>query len=189
MVSVASGSGQQRGRSGKETRKYGKIPDHADSFCGCDSSVLGTCAKFRGCAQADHRARTFDKDFVIVRSTAKYEEARRVATEAARRLQIPLNLRDLAPHPSLGLTFPRKDCEDGRFEYPCYIARGRGDDGFYVSIEYSSAYPGFKPGLYVVIVASEDKGGSVVKRAAKAARKIFRDAYTRRTGVYMGCMH
>jgi hypothetical protein len=135
------------------------------------------------------KAQTVEMDFVIVRSTTNYEEARRIATEAARRLEIPLNLRDLSPHPPGGLTFPKKDCEDSAFDYPCYLARGRADDGFYASIEYSSAYSGFKPGLYIVIVASEAKDGPIVKRAMKAAKRRFKDAYTRRTGVYMGCIH
>jgi hypothetical protein len=134
------------------------------------------------------KAQTVEKDFVIVKSTSKYEEARKTASEAARRLQVPLNLRGLSPY-SHGLTFSKKDCEESAFDYPCYVARGRGDDGFYVSIEYSSVYEGFKPGLYVVIVASDAKGGLVSKQAARSAKKVFSDAYIRKTGVYMGCMH
>ena len=85
--------------------------------------------------------------------------------------------------------FSRKECEESAFDYPCYVARGRDDDGLYVSVEYSTAYTGFKPGLYIVIVASDSKAGSIAKDAAKTAKKVFPDAYTRRTGVYLGCMH
>jgi hypothetical protein len=134
------------------------------------------------------KAQTVEKDFVIVRSTPTYEEARRTAAEAARRLQVPLNLRGLSSHSS-GLTFSKKDCEQSAFDYPCYVGRGRGDDGFYVSIEYSSAYTGFRPGLYIVVVASDARGGLVSKQAVLSAKKLFRDAYIRRTGVYVGCMH
>ena len=134
------------------------------------------------------KEQTVEKDFVIVRSTPTYEEARRTASQAARRLQVPLNLRRLSPH-SGGLTFAKKDCEESAFDYPCYVARGRGDDGFYVSIEYSTAYAGFRPGLYIVIVASDAKGGPISRRAVKTVRKMFSDAYIRSTGVYMGCIH
>ena len=134
------------------------------------------------------KSQTVEKDFVIVRSTPTYEEARKTASEAARRLQVPLNLRGLSSHSS-GLTFSKKDCEESAFDYPCYVARGRGDDGFYVSIEYSSAYAGFRPGLYIVVVASDARGGLVSKEAARSAKKAFRDAYIRRTGGYVGCMH
>jgi hypothetical protein len=134
------------------------------------------------------KAQTVAKDFVIVKSTPTYEESRRTAVQAAQRLNVPLNLRGLSPH-SGGLTFSTKDCAENAFDYPCYVARGRGDDGFYVSIEHSTAYENFRPGLYIVIVASDSKGGSVAKQAAKAARKFFSDAYIRSTGVYMGCMH
>jgi Antibiotic biosynthesis monooxygenase len=51
------------------------------------------------------------------------------------------------------------------------------------------AYQGFKPGLYIVIVASDSAGGEIAKRSAQAAKKVFKDAYMRRTGVYMGCIH
>jgi hypothetical protein len=136
------------------------------------------------------KAQTLEMDFVIVKSTATYGAARRAAAEAARRLGVPLDLRKLSPHSEGGLTWSKKECEESAFDYPCYVARGgRADDGFYVSVEYSTAYTGFKPGLYIVVVASDVKGGELVKSAAKAAKKAFRDAYVRRTGVYVGCLH
>jgi hypothetical protein len=135
------------------------------------------------------KAATVEKDFVIVKSTATYREARRAAADAARRLGVRLDFRDLSPHRRGGLTFSKKECEGNAFDYPCYVARGRGDDGFYVSVEYSTAYAGFRPGLYVVIVASDEKGGQIAMEAATAAKKVFKDAYVRRTGVYMGCIH
>jgi hypothetical protein len=136
------------------------------------------------------KAQTVEMDFVIVKSTASYGDARRAANGAAKRLGVRLDLRNLSPHSEGGLTWSKKECEDDAFDYPCYVARGgRADDGFYVSIEYSTAYTGFKPGLYIVVVASDTKGGQVAKLAAKAARKAFKDAYVRRTGVYLGCLH
>ena len=135
------------------------------------------------------KASTVEKDFVIVKSTARYREARLAAADAAKRLGIRLDLRNLSPHRKSGLTFSKKECEESEFDYPCYVARGRDDDGSYASVEYSTAYAGFRPGLYVVIVASDEKGGQIARDAATAAKRVFKDAYVRRTGVYMGCMH
>lgn len=135
------------------------------------------------------KIQTVEKDFVIVRSTRSYAAALRAARDAARRLDVRLDLRNLSPHSKGGLTFPKRDCEGSTFEFPCYVARGRGDDGAYVSIEYSTPYAGFRPGLYIVIAASDAKDGQVAKNSVKVARRIFKDAYLRRTGVYMGCVH
>jgi hypothetical protein len=93
------------------------------------------------------KAQTVEKDFVIVTSTPDYRAAVRAARDAARQLDVRLDLRKLSPHAKGGLTFPRTDCEESAFEYPCYVARGRDDDGAYVSVEYSTAYAGFKPSL------------------------------------------
>jgi hypothetical protein len=132
---------------------------------------------------------TVEKELVIVKSTPKYKEARRAAAMAAERLHLPLNLRDLAPHRKEGLTFSKKECEDSAFDYPCYVARGRDDDGEYVSVEYSTAYSGFVPGLYIVVIATDTKGSATTKEAVRAAKAVFKDAYIRTTGIYMGCMH
>jgi hypothetical protein len=135
------------------------------------------------------KMQTVEKDFVIVRSTAAYKDAQRVAVDAAQRLGLPLDLRGLAPHRGSGLTFSREQCQGGAFDYPCYVARGRSDDGAYVSVEYSTAYDGFRPGLYIVVIAGDSAGGDLAKRSAQAAKKVFRDVYVRRTGVYLGCIH
>jgi hypothetical protein len=132
---------------------------------------------------------TVQVEFVIVKSTANYQEARRMAMKAATSLRIPLKLRDLSPTPKGGLSFPDKVCEENGWDAPCYVARGRFDDGEYVSVEHTSAYPEFKPNLYIVMVASSHKGDPSIKKFERAARRIFPDAYARVAGVYIGCMH
>jgi hypothetical protein len=47
------------------------------------------------------KEQTIRKEFVITKSTPKYEDARRTAIEAARRLRVPLKLRNLTQHPHL----------------------------------------------------------------------------------------
>ena len=135
------------------------------------------------------KEQTLRKEFVITKSTQDYEEARRAATEAARRLRAPLRLRNLAPDGNGKLTFPKKECEENGWDAPCYVARGRFDDGFYVSIEHSSGYPEFRQNLFIVVVASGPKGSAITKRAEQTAKSVFPDAYARIAAVYMGCIH
>jgi hypothetical protein len=91
------------------------------------------------------------------------------------------------PHPQQGLSFPAKVCDENGFEHPCYVARGRYDDGEYVSVEWSTAYEGFTPGLYIVVVASGPE--AEVKKHLPAAREVYGDAYIKKAKVYMGCIH
>lgn len=128
-------------------------------------------------------------EFVIVKSTGSYDEARRIAVDAAKRLRVPMKLRDLAPVSKGGLSFPEAVCEKNGWDAPCYVARGRFDDGVYVSIEHTSGYPEFRPNLYIVVVASGRKGTALIKKTARDAKKVFPDAYMRVAQVYMGCIH
>lgn len=53
------------------------------------------------------KAQTVEKDFVVVRSTPSYRAALRAARDAARRLDVRLDLRNLSPQSEGGLTSPR----------------------------------------------------------------------------------
>lgn len=132
---------------------------------------------------------TVKKGFVIILSSKDYASAKRFATQAAEKLGYKLDLRDLSPHEVSGLTFPKETCENAGFEYPAYVARGRYDDGKYVSIEYSSAFVGFSPGYYIVVTASGDKGSEFMKEGLAEAKKHYKDAYPKYADVYVGCLH
>jgi hypothetical protein len=125
--------------------------------------------------------------FVIVQSTKNYTEAKTTAQKAAKALKLKLDLRNLKPHKTAGLTDTKKECEDNGWDYPCYVSRGRYDDGEYVSIEWSEAFAKFAKGYYIVIVYSGNKkeANSYLKRV----KKVFADAYAKEDEVYMGCMH
>lgn len=128
--------------------------------------------------------------FVIVRSTADYSEAKRVAEEAAKRLEIPLNLRGLIPDEHLGLTWPRERCaSDPLSPFPCYVARGRFDDGVYLSVERSDAYATFRPGYFIVIAASGAPGSEELATTLETVKVVHPDAYLKQEKVYQGCMH
>jgi hypothetical protein len=130
-----------------------------------------------------------EKEFVIVLSTPKYEAALTMAKSASAKLQYKLDLRGLKKDSASGLTWSKKECEDEWDAYPCYLARGRYDDGNYVSIEYSDAFSGFREGYYIVIVSSWCKGGTQTKTSLAKAKQFYKDAYAKLTKVYLGCMH
>ena len=129
------------------------------------------------------------KAFVILKSTPSYAEARAAATTAAEQLALRMNLRDLAPHPMTGLTFSEEACNAEFGEFPCYVPRGRWDDGVYISIEHSSSYEGFEEGRYIVVLASGAPHDRSVRAAFRRAKPSFPDAVVRTTPVYLGCLH
>jgi hypothetical protein len=130
-----------------------------------------------------------DKEFVIVKSTPAFKEATQSAAKAAAELGVALNLRGLSPNLRTGLTASKEECARSELPYPCYIPRGRRDDGTYVSVEWSSEYELVARGLYLVMVASGVPGSSETRRMLAATRRVYPAAYARRAKVYVGCMH
>src|SRR5262245_29462350 len=132
---------------------------------------------------------TVKKDLVIIASTKSYDAAKRVATSAAEKLSVPLDLRGLTYNQKAGLSLPEQECRDEFDTYPCYPPRGRWDDGVYVSVEHTSGYPSLTPGMYIVVVANSDHGSSTVREALAHAQVPYPDAYIRTVDVYLGCRH
>jgi hypothetical protein len=137
----------------------------------------------------DHDPDVVRKSFVILKSTPSYAEARVLAAAAAERLAIRMDLRDLAPDGEVGLTFPKQSCDDEFGEYPCYVARGRWDDGVYISIEHSSSYEGFEEGLYVVMLASGSPRDQAIGAAVRRAKGQYPEVSVKTAPVYLGCIH
>jgi hypothetical protein len=129
------------------------------------------------------------KSFVIIKSTPSYAEARALAMAAAEKLAIRLDLRDLSPDASFGLTFSRDACNDEFGEFPCYVPRGRWDDGVYLSVEHSSSYDGFDEGLYVVMLASGSPRDRAIGAAMRRAKSLDPDAFVKTAQIYLGCIH
>jgi len=113
------------------------------------------------------------------------KQAKKVATASGYKL----DLRGLKPAAGTGLSFDDTICTAEFGEAPCYVARGRYDDGVYVSIEYSTAYEGFRPGYYIVVAASANLGNTIVAPALAKVRRIVPSAYVKKSKVYMCCMH
>ena len=129
------------------------------------------------------------KGYVIVSAGKNYEVIKKQAKTVADKLGYKLNLRDLEYHKTEGLSINRSLCEKENMEYPFYIARGRWDDGEYVSVEYTNAYEGFTPGYYIIMVSSHDKGAAELKTALQHVKKSYKTAYIKYADVYMGCLH
>jgi hypothetical protein len=127
------------------------------------------------------------KSFLIILSSKNYTEAKKIATEAAKKLNIKLDLRALKPNKESGLTFNAKECEENGWDYPCYVSRGRYDDGEFVTIDYSDWFVGFAKGYYIVSTASGNK--EEVKIAFEKVKKMYKSAYVKQAEIYIGCTH
>src|SRR5688572_1890267 len=138
---------------------------------------------------ADRDPDVVRKSFVILKATASYADARTLAADAAERLAIRLDLRSLAPDQDMGLTFPEDDCRNEFGEFPCYVARGRWDDGVYLSIEHSSSYEGFAEGQYLVVLASGGPRDRNVAAALRRAKGSFPEVIVKTAPIYVGCLH
>ncbi len=135
------------------------------------------------------------KDFLIIYTTKDYASALSTAQKASKSLNIKLDLRNLKPDKDTlqGLTLPadtclaisrRYDSEDSS----CYYARGKFDDGIYISIEYSNQYLGFSRGYYIVMAGSSgDKSTNNLDATLKKIKAKYPDAYIKKSKVYMCC--
>jgi hypothetical protein len=127
------------------------------------------------------------KSFLIIMSSRNYAAAKTLAVKAASRLNLKFDLRGLKPNRESGLTYNAKECEGNGWDYPCYVSRGRNDDGEFVTIDYSNAFKGFAKGYYIVTTASGD--AAMVKKALAKVKKVYKTAYKKQTEIYIGCMH
>ena len=139
--------------------------------------------------QDDQMSMEAKKYYLITASTKDYSSALKQAESISNDLALELNLRDLQENEEAGLSWTAESCEDNGWGFPCYVARGRYDDGEFVSIEWSNAISGFTKGYYVVIVASNSNYDKSLKALLKRTRKFVPDAYVKSADVYMGCMH
>lgn len=124
------------------------------------------------------------KSFLVVKTTKRYAAALRKAQKAANDLQIPMDLRGLYADKEKGL-HSNEVCGCG-LEHG-YVARGRYDDGKYISIEYSSAYEEANPERYLVVVASGTR--KEINMLYPEVKSFFKRTEIIHSDVYMGSMH
>jgi hypothetical protein len=138
---------------------------------------------------APRPAEMVEKDFVVLPAIPSYADARRVASAAARRLGLKLDLRRARSDGHGGLTFSPADCEANDWEHPCYVARGRDDDGVYVSVDEARRFFDAEKQGYLVILASGPKNDPPIRAAAERAQALFPSAEVRTDDVWQGCIH
>jgi hypothetical protein len=129
------------------------------------------------------------KRFIVLKQTKSYADANKSAANAARKLKIKLDLRDLSEHEDTGLSASKKTCEENLFYYPCYVARGRYDDEISVSIEHADGYHDFKKGHFIVMLASSAVNNPEIEKFLKKAKAKFPEVFSHTERVYMGCIH
>ena len=89
--------------------------------------VLSVMGLFATEVDVSIKAQSLDKDFLIVKSTRSYTEAKNFANDIATLTNIKY-IRDKHYNKELGLSQDKLLCEDANFEYPsCYFSRGRYD--------------------------------------------------------------
>ncbi len=132
----------------------------------------------------DIPSQSVSKSFLIIKSTKNYSSALNKAQLACNKLGTTLNLRNLSEDKEEGLS-TSETCGCGTNHG--YLPRGRYDDGQYISIEYSSAFEGFTPDYYMVVVASGER--ATLKKYLPEVQKHYKLAYIKDTDVYMGCLH
>jgi len=147
------------------------------------STVFMMCAVLLFASQREEQS--MRKSFLIAKSTKRYSEAKAFAKKLSQQSGIKTDFRGLVQNSVTGLSEVADVCRNEGFAYPCYIPRGRYDDGTYISVEYSNAYGGFSEGYYIVVVASGEIGKSVIKQI----KAFVPDAYVKKSSVYMGCIH
>lgn len=130
-----------------------------------------------------------DRAFLIAGSHTDYTAALNQANKVAAGTGLRLDLRGLKPAKATGLSFADSSCIQEFGEAPCYVPRGRYDEGDYVSIEYSDAYTGFRPGYYIVVAASGEPGSAELRAKQAKVRRIEPTAYVKKSKVYICCMH
>jgi hypothetical protein len=125
--------------------------------------------------------------YVLVAGTFRsFSDARIEAIAIAR--SVGLEYRPQLMAPATGQpTYSRSVCEANGWDYPCYVARGRYDDGAYLSVEPSNEYGEMRPGYFVVVACS-----GTMKEVAHAQRLLNGRhllSVVRRVTVWMGCIH
>ncbi len=120
-------------------------------------------------------------------ATKSYNEAKKEAEKATLKTGIKKDYKGLTYNKEIGLTLSKKECAENGFEYPAYIARGRYDNGEYISIKQSSACNNFANGYYIIIANSGSKEETT--ETLYKVKKTFKPAYIKSCEVYMGCIH
>ena len=86
-------------------------------------------------------------------------------------------------------SLPAADCRSNDWDYPCYVTRGRWDDGAYVSVDEAYRFFDGEERGYLVILASGPKGNPLAQAVVEEAQALLPAAELRTDDVSEGCVH
>ena len=143
---------------------------------------------------ADTWTKPVDKIVLILGSYTDFHEAQSQALAISRRAKTPFSMRGMLYDKKRGLIHPENDSNSpdaGSYilrRYNTTRLRGSDEESEYISIERSDAYPGFAPHIYIIVggIYNNNKQASA---ALVRFKPLIPDVYTKKTKIYMGCMH
>jgi len=147
-------------------------------------------------AEAEGASANVEAHLVIVAAATTPDGAIEAGRAIASKAGVPFSTRGLLVKDD-DLRFPEDHDDEAyaggyllrRIEDDCGMSAkpNEGVLGPCLTVERSSAYPGLKPGLFLVLARITDRNEAA--SAVAAWRKIVPGAYAARTTIYMGCMH
>lgn len=128
-------------------------------------------------------------DYLIVAASKDYKEARKIAIDCSEKLQISFHERGAVfdtvkrelvyPKDTLGIL---GDNNGNIIRGLRYINPYEADNGVYITIEQTDNYSwNLKPGLYIVVLGSANRGDGTLKTLLVKAKKIYPDSYIKTT--------
>ena len=129
------------------------------------------------------------RSVIILGSLTVYINALKKAKSISKKSKIPFSSRGLIYNESQGLHWSSKD-KNNPFAGSYFPRRYNSDteSSNYISIELSDSYPGFTKGYYIIVGGIIDEPLER-KEMLKKYKKIVKDAYVKKTRIYMGCVN
>jgi hypothetical protein len=125
---------------------------------------------------------------LVVSSHRSYAAAVRAAKSYGHEAGIPYDTRGMVFDDERGLIWPDNDEDDiWAGQYAPRRDDTAGCPSGCVTVERSSAYTNFEPGLYIVVAGIVDR--EEARERLTMARRYAPYAYVKQTVLYMGCMH
>ncbi len=135
-----------------------------------------------------------DRQIVILGSFRNFKEANDYARAISHRSGVPFSLQGKIYDHQRGLILP--DDDPDTFYAGAYYPRrddtthlpGHAEEVEYLSIERSEAYPGLRPGYYIIVGGLHNTRQETVATLARFHLPAA-DAYVKKTQVFMGCRY
>ena len=155
--------------------------------------TIGLCHQVTADDQFDPQQFISDKYVVILGSYKDFLKARGRAESISKSSKVRFSMYGRIFDPKRGLILP-DDSPDSIYarsyvhrRYNTAASDSEAESEF-ISIERSEVYHGFAPGYYIIIIGIFDAPGEATK-SVKQFSPTVPDAYSKKTRIYMGCIH